>query len=159
MRRGAAEIDLFADVRAGRIQEFFVVSREGAVYTLPSPGTQWSIRLRGREPGRYDADRFTRDAAADFAVAEAVDLDVSVTAVEPRFGPDETAYVEGFARSPVLVRVTAFVRIGGVGMPGGLANVLMQNEVAPDAVRRMAQRPDAPVGSARLVPVHPPEEA
>lgn len=148
----------FAQLRAGRIQEFFIVPRDGGAYTLPEKGADWSIRLRGREPGRYDTDRATRDAVAEFEASEAFDFIVHVQAVEPEFGRSGMAYVEGYAKSPVLVRVTAFVRIGALGMPGGIMNLLVQNEVLPEQVHRLAEGDEAPVGRARLVPVHPSED-
>ncbi|WP_424446597.1 hypothetical protein [Microbacterium sp. CH-015] len=148
----------FAELRAGRIQEFFIVPRDGGAYSLPVKGADWSLRLRGREPGRYDADRATRDAVAEFEAAEAFDSTVHVQYVEPEFGRSGMAYIEGYAKSPVLVRVTAFVRIGALGMPGGIMNLLVQNEVLPEQVQRLAEGDEAPVGRVRLVPVHPPED-
>lgn len=145
-------------MRAGRIQEFFIVPRDGGAYSLPVKGADWSLRLRGREPGRYDADRATRDAVAEFEAAEAFDSTVHVQYVEPEFGRSGMAYIEGYAKSPVLVRVTAFVRIGALGMPGGIMNLLVQNEVLPEQVQRLAEGDEAPVGRVRLVPVHPPED-
>lgn len=148
----------FAQLRAGRIQEFFIVPRDGGAYSLPEKGADWSIRLRGREPGRYDGERATRDAVVEFEAAEAFDFTVRVQAIEPEFGRSGMAYIEGYAKSPVLVSVTAFVQIGALGMPGGIMNLLMQNEVLPDQVRRLAGGDEAPVGRVRLVPVHPSDE-
>lgn len=148
----------FAQLRAGRIQEFFIVPRGGGAYSLPEKGSDWSIRLRGREPGRYDTDRATRDAVAEFEAAESFDFTVHVQYVAPEFGRSGMAYIEGYAKSPVLVSVTAFVQIGALGMPGGLINLLMQNEVLPEQVHRLSEGDEAPVGRARLVPVHLPDE-
>lgn len=148
----------FAQLRAGRIQEFFIVPRHGAAYALPEKDTTWVIRLRGREPGRYDSDRATRDAVAEFETAEGFDFTVQVQHVEPDFGPGGTAYVEGYAKAPVPVIVTAFVRVGSLGMPGGIMNLLMQNEVRPEQVRQLAEGDDAPVGRVKLVPAYPPDQ-
>lgn len=148
----------FAGLRAGLIQEFFVVPRNGAPYALPEKGAEWSIRLRGREPGRYDADRATRDAVAEFEAAEPFDFTVHVRYVEPEYGRSGAAYIEGYAKWPVVLGVTAFVQVGELGMPGGIMNLLMQNEVRPDQVRRLAEGEGAPVGRVKLVPAYPANE-
>lgn len=148
-------MDPFAGIRAGSIQEFFIVPRHGAAYGLPERGTAWTITLRGREPGRYDEHRATRDAAADFDAAQEFDLTVQVQHVERDFGPGGTAYVEGYAKVPALVSVTVFVRVATLGMSGGLMNLLMQNEVKSEQVRQLAEADGAPVGRVKLVPAHP----
>lgn len=140
------------------IQEFFVVPRDGAPYALPERGAEWSLRLRGREPGRYDADRATRDVVAEFEAAEEFEFTVHVQAIEPEFGRRDMAHVEGYAEWPVELGFTAFVRVGELGMPGGMINLLMQNEVRPDQVRRLAEGEGAPVGRVRLIPEYPPDE-
>ena len=151
-------MDQFAELRAGRIQEVFIVPRDGAAYALPETGAAWTIRLRGREPGRYDAGRATRDAVVEFEAAGEFEFTVQVQYVVPDFGPGGTACVEGYAELPMVVGVTAFVRIGELGMPGGIMNLLMQNEVRPEQVRRLAEGDGAPVGRVKLLPAYPPVE-
>lgn len=83
---------------------------------------------------------------------------MQVQHVEPDFGPGGTAYVEGYAKAPVLVIVTAFVRVGSLGMPGGIMNLLMQNEVRPEQVRQLAEGDEAPVRRVKRVPAYPPDQ-
>lgn len=139
------------EFESGMIQEFLVVPLNGVAYDAPEKGTSWTIRLQGREPGRYDPDRMTRDAAAEFELATAFDFTMHVQFVSDEEAPGQMTYIEGYAKAPVFVGVTAWVRIGSLGMPRGLANVLVQNEVRPTDVGRMSESAIAPVGRARLV--------
>lgn len=61
----------FELLNAGQILEFFVVPRDGETYSLPRLGERWTIRLQGRQPGRYDIDRTVRDVANGFTNAGA----------------------------------------------------------------------------------------
>lgn len=141
----------FTALEDGRVEEFFIVPRHGNAYALPELGTAWTVQLGGRLPGRYDLDRGIRDVTSDIARAENFELTMHVQYVDPDT-PGGTAYIEAYARLPVVVRATAFVRIGELGMPSGIASLLLHNEMDPGHVKQLAGGDNSPVGFVRLTP-------
>jgi hypothetical protein len=134
----------------GTHSDYLVTSFDGDAYALPEQGADFSVRLRGRVPNRYDVGGMneTRQVGRDEEGVVTVhrirvDLSKNWSGGAVRF--------EGYVDGPSgALHADGFLAFGGLATPPGILAIFNYEWLSAENRRQLAEAPLPPLGTLRM---------